>query len=208
MGFGKWFELRTVGAAPPNRGPHKVATQPPGLGPQLDMGCLTIGRLTRSPLAQSPAAVSHDGDMPACWASVEGWREEHHWQAWRCVNGTEGGGGTNSAATGSPLQPHQKHSPDSAAGETEDDCDDPDRMLVYDDIAGHVFPLERRDLQVGDSFMQILQTRFFNLSAHCHPHLKLELVYALLVYLGASPRARTCSSHARVADGLNRATTR
>jgi hypothetical protein len=54
------------------------------------------------------------------WVVTEQFRERMHWQPWR------------------PL-------PD----ETEEACDDPDRIVVFDDIAGHLFRVESPQLKVS-----------------------------------------------------------
>ena len=48
------------------------------------------------------------------WIQLETWRGTAHWRPWRAR-------------------------PD--LGETEDDCDDPDRLIVHDDVAEHTLTL-------------------------------------------------------------------
>jgi hypothetical protein len=57
----------------------------------------------------------------ARWAAIEGWRDQHHWEPWR---------------------------PQLDAGETETDCDDPDRLVVFDDLDGFLFPVVDSETQL------------------------------------------------------------
>ena len=67
-----------------------------------------------SPRRNAPAEPAADLGTLAPWQrwiQLETWREQAHWRPWV---------------------------PDHAAGETDDDCDDPDRVVVLDDVAGHL----------------------------------------------------------------------
>lgn len=77
------------------------------------------------------------------WLEVECFREHNHWQSWR---------------------PSEE--------ETEDDCEDVDRLVVFDDVMGHLFRLTNEDAMV-------------------------DLVLTFASTLGASLPARRSSSHPR-----------
>ena len=77
------------------------------------------------------------------WLQLESWREKAHWRPWR-------------------SQP--------ALGLTEDDCDDPDRMVVFDDVAGHLVQVESEAL-------------------------RFELLYRFFDFNGVAMRPRHSSSH-------------
>eukprot|EP00041_Stephanoeca_diplocostata_P034972 m.1215446 g.1215446 ORF g.1215446 m.1215446 type:complete len:1279 (+) comp24610_c1_seq2:71-3907(+) len=88
------------------------------------------------------------------WVQLETWRERAHWRAWR-------------------AQP--------ALGQTEEDCDDVDRMVLFDDVAGHLV-LISNDV------------------------LRAELVYRFLDFVGAPMRRRFDSLHTYTQDrylGMN-----
>lgn len=55
------------------------------------------------------------------WLQLEVWRDGAHWQPWRPAPGTD---------------------------ETDDDCDDPDRVVVVDDVAGHLLDLGSEDARL------------------------------------------------------------
>jgi hypothetical protein len=82
------------------------------------------------------------------WIQLETWREQAHWRPWV---------------------------PNEAAGETDDDCDDPDRMVVLDDVVGHAMILR------GATLQHELMARFFD-------------------FCGAPMRRRHSSGHQYVHD--------
>lgn len=82
------------------------------------------------------------------WVQLETWRERAHWRAWR-------------------AQP--------ALGQTEEDCDDVDRLVLFDDVAGHLL-LISNDV------------------------LRAELVYRFLDFVGAPMRRRFDSLHTYTHD--------
>eukprot|EP00050_Salpingoeca_kvevrii_P013606 m.29755 g.29755 ORF g.29755 m.29755 type:complete len:1216 (+) comp5139_c0_seq1:80-3727(+) len=86
------------------------------------------------------------------WLLFEAWRERNHWQAWRPRTDTQ---------------------------ETEDDCEDPDRIVAYDDIMGAMFSLE-------------------------DPALKVELLLVVLEVFGASLPARYSTNDRRTVDQATR----
>eukprot|EP00730_Choanoeca_flexa_P001024 TRINITY_DN10447_c0_g1_i1.p1 TRINITY_DN10447_c0_g1~~TRINITY_DN10447_c0_g1_i1.p1 ORF type:complete len:807 (+),score=108.93 TRINITY_DN10447_c0_g1_i1:86-2422(+) len=120
VGFARWLELRTHGAATPTvRGQHP-ATRPDGLDAITDW---------------------------QKWLQIETFREQTHWQPWR------------------PL----------GAEETEEDCDDVDRVVLYDDISGLLCRVASERGQV-------------------------ELVLRCLDHIGFSTAARVSSRHPSVAN--------
>jgi hypothetical protein len=88
------------------------------------------------------------------WLEVERYRERRHWQSWRPAPG---------------------------ADEDEEACDDPDRICLFDDVAGHIFRLSSEAS-------------------------KAELVLRAAEFLGASLPARVSSAHQRTAAAALRLT--
>lgn len=85
------------------------------------------------------------------WLEIEAFREQRHWQSWRPPPGTD------------------------------EECEDPDRVALFDDVAGHLF-------------------RLGSLTA------RVELVLATAELLGASLPARVSSSHRRTLAAAQRLT--
>ena len=77
------------------------------------------------------------------WLQLESWREKAHWRPWR---------------------------PQPALGLTEEDCDDPDRMVVFDDVAGHLVQIQSESL-------------------------RFELLYRFFDFNGVAMRPRHSSGH-------------
>ncbi|KAI8505433.1 Protein nrde2 [Branchiostoma belcheri] len=97
------------------------------------------------------------------WLDIESGRERVHWLPWR---------------------------PDTKAGETEEDCEDPDRLVLFDDVTDSLFPLTSHDLrlQLVLHFLQFLGVRTVPFhsshSFHTHRHFQTALEEKQFLFSG------------------------
>ncbi|XP_019642715.1 PREDICTED: LOW QUALITY PROTEIN: protein NRDE2 homolog [Branchiostoma belcheri] len=107
--------------------------------------------------------VSQSASRSRAWLDIESGREQVHWLPWR---------------------------PDTKAGETEEDCEDPDRLVLFDDVTDSLFPLTSHDLrlQLVLHFLQFLGVRTVPLhsshSFHTHRHSRLTLEEKQFLFSG------------------------
>ncbi|XP_035689818.1 nuclear exosome regulator NRDE2-like [Branchiostoma floridae] len=98
--------------------------------------------------------LSQSASRSQAWLDIESGRERVHWLPWR---------------------------PDTKAGETEEDCEDPDRLVLFDDVSDCLFQLGSQGsrLQLVFHFLQFLGVRTVPLhsshSFHTHRHFKTAL---------------------------------
>ncbi|XP_066279089.1 nuclear exosome regulator NRDE2-like [Branchiostoma lanceolatum] len=97
---------------------------------------------------------SQSASKSQAWLDIESGREWVHWLPWR---------------------------PDTKAGEMEEDCEDPDRLVLFDDVSDSLFQLSSQAmrLQLVFHFLQFLGVRTVPLhsshSFHTHRHFKTAL---------------------------------
>ncbi|KAK7488650.1 hypothetical protein BaRGS_00020103 [Batillaria attramentaria] len=111
-------------------------------------GCLTVERINQvSTEEEQEEILTQDAAVWQKWLRIEHLREHAHWLPWR---------------------------PDPSKGETEEDCEDFDRLVLYEDVAPVLFRLQQsasclRIVQLMVEFLGLVQA-----SEGCHADRVLE----------------------------------